>query len=72
MNVTYSEPTDTQAPEDSDIAELHDRTLWAFLSAADDLSNFGYTSEQLTRKIQTHLALRAVQFGPGEVDPFKG
>ena len=61
-----------QDDRDRDLEELHDRTLFAFTSAAEELHKMGYTVQSLARLVERHCTPETVPFAAGEVDPFKG
>jgi hypothetical protein len=67
----HAEPQQ-QDDRNPDLEEYHDRTLWAFLAAADELHRMGWTTAQLARMVERELAPAAVRFGAGESDPFDG
>ena len=66
----YSTLAPAPQQSDRDLEEYHDRTLWAFTSAAEELAKLGYTAGQLMRLVERHLTLKVCPFGPGESDPF--
>lgn len=50
-------------PADDARAEFHDRTLFALLSAADDLFGLGcYTASELARLVERHLTPAACPY----------
>lgn len=72
MPQTDYETRPDQQTDDTRIDEFHDRTLWAFTSAATELAALGYTAGMLMRLVERHLTPEAAPFASGESDPFAG
>ena len=68
----YDSCVQQQDDHDRELEELHDRTLFAFTSAASELHKMGYTVQSLARLVERHCTPDSVPFAAGESDPFKG